>query len=51
MSPAQPFQFNLAAAAHAAMIEHGFDPDFPDGTDGELAAILADTALHFLLVR
>ncbi len=44
MSPAQPFQFNLAAAAHAAMIEHGFEPDFPDGTDGELATILADTA-------
>ena len=31
--------FNLAAAAHATMIEHGFQPDFPAGTDGELAAI------------
>jgi VacB/RNase II family 3'-5' exoribonuclease len=34
-----PVQFNLVAAAHAAMIEHGFQPDFPAGTDKELAAI------------
>jgi len=34
-------QFNLVAAAHAAMIEHGFQPDFPQGTDTELAAIKA----------
>lgn len=33
--------FNLIAAAHAAMIEHGFEPDFPPGTDTELAAIEA----------
>jgi VacB/RNase II family 3'-5' exoribonuclease len=38
----QPAHFNLIAAAHAAMIEHGFEPDFPDGTDAELTAILAD---------
>jgi VacB/RNase II family 3'-5' exoribonuclease len=41
----RPFQFNLAAAAHAAMIEHGFQPDFPAGTDKELAAIQANDAL------
>jgi VacB/RNase II family 3'-5' exoribonuclease len=37
--------FNLVAAAHAAMVEHGFQPDFPEGTDKELAAILADGSL------
>jgi exoribonuclease-2 len=42
MSPAQPPHFNLVAAAHAAMLEHGFTPDFPSGTDAELTAILAD---------
>jgi exoribonuclease-2 len=36
--------FNLVAAAHAAMIEHGFQPDFPAGTDAELAAIQAHPA-------
>jgi len=36
-----PFHFNLVAAAHAAMIEHGFQPDFPAGTDKEIAAIQA----------
>jgi VacB/RNase II family 3'-5' exoribonuclease len=40
-----PIQFNLVAAAHAAMIAHGFQPDFPAGTDKELAAIEANTAL------
>ncbi|HEY1496376.1 MAG TPA: RNB domain-containing ribonuclease [Candidatus Solibacter sp.] len=30
------------AAAHAAMLEHGFEPDFPNGTDAELTAIIAD---------
>ncbi len=40
-----PFHFNLVAAAHAAMIEHGFNPDFPPGTDTELAAIRAQSAL------
>jgi exoribonuclease-2 len=39
---AQPVHFNLVAAAHAAMLEHGFEPDFPDGTDAELTAILAE---------
>jgi exoribonuclease-2 len=39
MHSSQAFHFNLVAAAHAAMIEHGFQPDFPAGTDTELAAI------------
>jgi VacB/RNase II family 3'-5' exoribonuclease len=41
MSSNHPVRFNLVAAAHAAMIEHGFEPDFPAGTDKELAAIEA----------
>jgi exoribonuclease-2 len=41
MSSGQAFHFNLVAAAHAAMIEHGFQPDFPAGADAELAAIQA----------
>ena len=41
MNSSQPFHFNLVAAAHAAMVEHGFQPDFPAGTDGELATIEA----------
>ena len=36
-----PYHFNLVAAAHAAMIEHGFQPDFPQAADTELAAIEA----------
>ncbi len=39
MSNGHPFHFNLVAAAHAAMIEHGFQPDFPAGADKELGAI------------
>src|ERR1035441_925466 len=39
MNSGQPIHFNLVAAAHAAMIEHGFQPGFPAGTDTELAAI------------
>jgi VacB/RNase II family 3'-5' exoribonuclease len=41
----QPPHFNLVAAAHADMIERGFHPDFPPGTDKELAAIQAQPAL------
>ena len=44
MQSSQPSQFNLVAAAHASMIEHGFQPDFPAGTDTELAAIQAHPA-------
>jgi VacB/RNase II family 3'-5' exoribonuclease len=45
MSSPQPSHFNLIGAAHAAMLEHGFQPDFPEGTDKELAAIAADETL------
>jgi VacB/RNase II family 3'-5' exoribonuclease len=37
--------FNLIAAAHAAMLEHGFQPDLPAGTDKELAAIASEPAV------
>ncbi len=36
--------FNLIAAAHAAMLERGFEPDFPPGTDTELEAIAEQPA-------
>jgi exoribonuclease-2 len=39
MQSSQPIHFNLVAAAHASMIEHGFQPDYPAGTDEELVAI------------
>jgi VacB/RNase II family 3'-5' exoribonuclease len=39
MASNHPQQFNLVAAAHASMLEHGFQPDFPAGTDTELAQI------------
>src|ERR1035437_1103241 len=45
MQSIQPPHFNLVAAAHAAMIEHGFQPDYPAGTDKELAAIQAHPEL------
>jgi exoribonuclease-2 len=41
MHASHPFHFNLVVAAHAAMIEHGFQPDFPAGTETELATIQA----------
>ena len=41
MPSVQPIHFNLVAAAHASMIEHGFQPEFPAGTDAQLAAIQA----------
>src|SRR6266702_4688357 len=41
MHSSQPLHFNLVSAAHAAMIEHGFQPDFADGVDAELAAVQA----------
>jgi VacB/RNase II family 3'-5' exoribonuclease len=44
MQSSQPIHFNLVASAHAAMIEHGFQPDYPAGTDTELAAIQAHPA-------
>jgi VacB/RNase II family 3'-5' exoribonuclease len=45
MPSSHPPQFDLVAAAHAAMIEHGFQPDFPKGVDPELAAIRTDSKL------
>jgi VacB/RNase II family 3'-5' exoribonuclease len=42
MPSSQPLHFNLVAAAHQAMLEHGFHPDFPAGTDAELTAIAQD---------
>ncbi|MGA2754078.1 MAG: RNB domain-containing ribonuclease [Terracidiphilus sp.] len=44
MHSTHPFHFNLVSAAHASMIEHGFQPDFPPGTETELAAIQAQPA-------
>ena len=45
MHPNHTVRFNLVAAAHAAMIEHGFEPDFPTGTDAQLAEIQAQEAV------
>jgi VacB/RNase II family 3'-5' exoribonuclease len=41
MQSNQPVHFNLVAAAHAAMIQNGFQPDFPAGTETELEQIKA----------
>jgi VacB/RNase II family 3'-5' exoribonuclease len=41
MHSSQPVHFNLVAAAHASMIEHGFQPEFPAGSDAQLASIQA----------
>ncbi len=41
MQSSHPLHFNLITAAHASMIEHGFQPDFHKGVDTELAAIQA----------
>jgi exoribonuclease-2 len=41
MHSTKTIHFDLVAAAHASMIEHGFEPDFPAGTEAELAAIKA----------
>jgi exoribonuclease-2 len=41
MPSSQPLHFNLVTAAHAAMLEHGFQPDFPKDIDSELTAIEA----------
>jgi VacB/RNase II family 3'-5' exoribonuclease len=45
MNSSQPVHFNLVAAAHASMIEHGFQPEFPAGADAQLAAIQAHPEL------
>jgi VacB/RNase II family 3'-5' exoribonuclease len=41
MHSSQTAPFNLVAAAHASMIEHGFQPEFPAGSDTQLASIQA----------
>ena len=41
MHSTKSLHFDLVAAARTSMIEHGFEPDFPAGTDTELAAIQA----------
>jgi exoribonuclease-2 len=41
MHSSQTVHFNLVAAAHASMIEHGFQPEFPAGADAQLAGIQA----------
>jgi VacB/RNase II family 3'-5' exoribonuclease len=45
MQPSHTAPFNLVAAAHASMIEHGFQPEFPAGSDAQLAAIQAHPEL------
>jgi VacB/RNase II family 3'-5' exoribonuclease len=45
MPSPHPFHFNLIAAAHAAMLAHGFQPDFPAGADTQIAAIKAQPPL------
>jgi len=45
MHSTKTLHFDLVAAAHADMIEHGFQPDFPAGTDTELAKIKAQPEL------
>jgi exoribonuclease-2 len=45
MNSAKTSHFDLVAAAHADMIEHGFQPDFPAGADQQLAAIKAQPDL------
>jgi exoribonuclease-2 len=44
MHPNQPAPFNLIAAAHASMIEHGFQPDFPAAAAAEVKSIEAQSA-------
>ncbi|HET7100918.1 MAG TPA: RNB domain-containing ribonuclease [Terriglobia bacterium] len=41
MHAGHPFHFSLVAAARATMIEYGFQPDFPEGTEAQLDAIEA----------
>jgi exoribonuclease-2 len=45
MHSSQSAPFNLVAAAHASMIEHGFQPEFPAGAAAQLAAIEAHPEL------
>ncbi|MGB6193684.1 MAG: RNB domain-containing ribonuclease [Terracidiphilus sp.] len=45
MSNGPQVRFDLVAAARSTMIENGFQPDFPAGTDAQLAAIEAHPEL------
>src|SRR5580704_145150 len=45
MPSTQPAHFDLVAAAHASMIENGFHPEFPAGSDAQLASIQAHPEL------
>ena len=45
MSSSHPYHFNLTSAAHATMIEHGFQPDFPPAAEAEVKAIEQQPAL------
>jgi VacB/RNase II family 3'-5' exoribonuclease len=45
MHSTRNLHFDLISAAHADMIEHGFQPDFPAGTNTELAKIKAQPGL------
>jgi exoribonuclease-2 len=45
MHSTKVLHFDLVAAAHADMIENGFQPDFPAGTDTELVKIKAQPEL------
>jgi VacB/RNase II family 3'-5' exoribonuclease len=45
MHSSQSAPFNLVAAAHASMIEHGFQPEFPAGAAAQLTAIEAHPEL------
>ena len=45
MHSTRNLHFDLISAAHADMIEHGFQPDFPAGTDTELTKIKAQPEL------
>lgn len=45
MHSTKTLHFDLVVAAHADMIERGFQPDFPTGTDQQLAAIKAQPGL------
>ena len=45
MHSTKDLNFNLISAAHADMVEHGFQPDFPAGTDTELAKIESEAEL------
>ncbi len=45
MSNGRQVRFDLVAAARTSMMEHGFQPEFPAGTDAQLAAIEAHLEL------